>query len=102
MLSLVGLGISMFPYVVPPSITIWEAAAPTASLIFMLAGALIMVPDHPGLHRLFLLGVPRQDRVTRATTDAGSRGSGCGSSACGRPASASPALVGYAIKFWLK
>ena len=27
-LSLAGLGISMFPYVVPPSITIWDAAAP--------------------------------------------------------------------------
>jgi cytochrome d ubiquinol oxidase subunit II len=43
-LSLAGLGISLFPYVVPPSITIWDAAAPTASLIFMLPGALIMVP----------------------------------------------------------
>jgi cytochrome d ubiquinol oxidase subunit II len=43
-LSLAGLGISLFPYVVPPSITIWDAAAPTASLRFMLPGALIMVP----------------------------------------------------------
>ena len=43
-LSLAGLGISLFPYVVPPSITIWDAAAPTASLKFMLPGALIMVP----------------------------------------------------------
>jgi cytochrome d ubiquinol oxidase subunit II len=43
-LSLAGLGISLFPYVVPPSITIWDAAAPTASLRFMLPGALVMVP----------------------------------------------------------
>jgi cytochrome d ubiquinol oxidase subunit II len=43
-LSLAGLGISLFPYVVPPKITIWEAAAPAASLKFMLPGALIMVP----------------------------------------------------------
>jgi cytochrome d ubiquinol oxidase subunit II len=43
-LSLAGLGISLFPYVVPPSITIWDAAAPPASLRFMLPGALIMVP----------------------------------------------------------
>ncbi len=43
-LSLAGLGISLFPYVVPPSITIWDAAAPTASLKFMLPGALVMVP----------------------------------------------------------
>jgi cytochrome d ubiquinol oxidase subunit II len=43
-LCLAGLGISLFPYVVPPGITIWEAAAPTASLLFMLPGALVMVP----------------------------------------------------------
>ncbi len=43
-LSLAGLGISLFPYVVPPKITIWEAAAPAASLKFMLPGALVMVP----------------------------------------------------------
>jgi cytochrome d ubiquinol oxidase subunit II len=43
-LSLAGLGISLFPYVVPTKITIWEAAAPPASLKFMLPGALIMVP----------------------------------------------------------
>ena len=28
----------------PPAITIWDAAAPTASLKFMLPGALVMVP----------------------------------------------------------
>ncbi len=43
-LSLAGLGISLFPYVVPPKITIWDAAAPTSSLMFMLPGALVMVP----------------------------------------------------------
>ena len=43
-LCLAGLGISLFPYVVPPGITIWEAAAPTTSLVFMLPGALVMVP----------------------------------------------------------
>ncbi len=43
-LTLAGLGISLFPYVVPPKISIWDAAAPTASLIFMLPGALVMVP----------------------------------------------------------
>ncbi|UAJ12784.1 cytochrome d ubiquinol oxidase subunit II [Polymorphobacter megasporae] len=44
LLSFVGLGISMFPYLVPPSITIWDAAAPPASQIFMLVGVGIMVP----------------------------------------------------------
>ncbi|HEY2870684.1 MAG TPA: cytochrome d ubiquinol oxidase subunit II [Reyranella sp.] len=43
-LGLIGLGISLYPYVVPRSITIWDAAAPTQSLIFMLVGAAIMVP----------------------------------------------------------
>jgi cytochrome d ubiquinol oxidase subunit II len=43
-LGLAGLGISMFPYVVPPTITIWDAAAPSSSLKFMLVGAAIMVP----------------------------------------------------------
>ena len=43
-LGLIGLGISLYPYVVPRSITIWDAAAPTRSLVFMLVGAAIMVP----------------------------------------------------------
>jgi cytochrome d ubiquinol oxidase subunit II len=43
-LGLIGLGISLYPYVVPRSITIWDAAAPTQSLTFMLVGAAIMVP----------------------------------------------------------
>jgi cytochrome d ubiquinol oxidase subunit II len=43
-LGLIGLGISLYPYVVPRSITIWEAAAPSQSLVFMLVGAAIMVP----------------------------------------------------------
>jgi cytochrome d ubiquinol oxidase subunit II len=43
-LSLAGLGISLFPYIVPPSITIWDAAAPSASLRFMLVGAVVIVP----------------------------------------------------------
>ncbi len=43
-LGLIGLGISLYPYVVPRAITIWDAAAPTASLKFMLVGAAVMVP----------------------------------------------------------
>jgi cytochrome d ubiquinol oxidase subunit II len=43
-LGLAGLGISLFPYVVPPNVTIWDAAAPSSSLKFMLPGAFIMVP----------------------------------------------------------
>ncbi len=44
LLSFIGLGISMFPYLVPPSITIWDAAAPPSSQIFMLVGVAIMLP----------------------------------------------------------
>jgi cytochrome d ubiquinol oxidase subunit II len=43
-LGLAGLGISLYPYVVPRAITIWDAAAPSASLEFMLVGAVVMVP----------------------------------------------------------
>lgn len=43
-LGLLGLGVSMFPYVVPTVITIDEAAAPHSSLLFMLVGAGVMVP----------------------------------------------------------
>lgn len=43
-LSYLGLGISFFPYVVPPSITIWEAAAPDESLLFLLVGAAVLIP----------------------------------------------------------
>lgn len=43
-LSYAGLGISMWPYIVPQSITIWQAAAPANSQIFMLVGVAILVP----------------------------------------------------------
>src|SRR5690349_1206426 len=34
-LSYIGLGISFYPYIVPPSVTIWQAAAPESSLRFL-------------------------------------------------------------------
>lgn len=43
-LSLVGLGISIWPDVIPGKISIWDAAAPESSQIFMLVGAGILVP----------------------------------------------------------
>jgi cytochrome bd ubiquinol oxidase subunit II len=43
-LSYAGLGISIFPYVVPRAITVAEAASPDASLGFMLIGAVIFLP----------------------------------------------------------
>ena len=38
------LGISVYPEIVPPSITIWEAAAPPESQAFLLVGAIVLVP----------------------------------------------------------
>ncbi|MTH34351.1 cytochrome d ubiquinol oxidase subunit II [Paracoccus limosus] len=39
-----GLGISMWPNIIPPGITIREAAAPPQSLGFALVGALLIIP----------------------------------------------------------
>lgn len=43
-LGFAGLGISMWPYVVPTEITIWEAATVAKSQWFMLVGVMVMVP----------------------------------------------------------
>ena len=43
-LSYAGLGISMYPYIVPQSITIWQAASPESSQIFMLVGVAGLIP----------------------------------------------------------
>jgi cytochrome d ubiquinol oxidase subunit II len=34
----------MWPWIIPPSVTLWEAAAPASSQRFMLVGALILLP----------------------------------------------------------
>ena len=44
LLSYVGLGISMWPMIIPPAVTIWDAAAPRASQAFLLAGAVVLIP----------------------------------------------------------
>jgi cytochrome d ubiquinol oxidase subunit II len=44
LLGFIGLAISMFPYVVPRAVTIWDAAAPAKSQLFMLVGTLVIVP----------------------------------------------------------
>lgn len=43
-LCFAGLGISMYPFIVPNSVTIWDAAAPESSQLFMLVGAGVMIP----------------------------------------------------------
>jgi cytochrome d ubiquinol oxidase subunit II len=44
LLSYIGLGISTWPSMVPPSITIRAAAAPAASQAFLLWGAAVLIP----------------------------------------------------------
>ena len=39
-----GLGISLFPYVVPYVLTLWDAAAVPSSQMFMLIGTLFLLP----------------------------------------------------------
>jgi cytochrome d ubiquinol oxidase subunit II len=43
-LCFAGLGISIWPNLVPPSITIWDAAAPPSSQLFLLVGAVVLIP----------------------------------------------------------
>ena len=43
-LGFAGIGISFYPYMIPTSVTIWDAAAPESSLKFLLAGAAVLVP----------------------------------------------------------
>jgi cytochrome d ubiquinol oxidase subunit II len=44
MLCYTGLAVSLFPYIVPPGITIWQAAASPDSQLFMLYGAIPLLP----------------------------------------------------------
>jgi cytochrome bd ubiquinol oxidase subunit II len=44
LLGYLGLVISNFPYLVPPSLTVWQTAAAPASQIFMLLGTLFLLP----------------------------------------------------------
>lgn len=43
-LSFAGIGISFYPFIVPPTLTIRDAAAPDDSLLFLLVGAAVLIP----------------------------------------------------------
>ncbi len=43
-LGMSGLGVTIWPYAVPESVTIWEAAAPHRSQAFMLVGVALTLP----------------------------------------------------------
>jgi len=44
LLGFTGMAISIWPHIVPPTITIWEAAAPPGTQKFALIGTLIVLP----------------------------------------------------------
>ena len=44
LLCFVGLGISIFPYVIPGAVTLWDAATDRSSQIFMLIGTGLVMP----------------------------------------------------------
>ena len=43
-LAYTGFIISLWPYIIPPSLSIWQAAAPESSQLFALIGALVLIP----------------------------------------------------------
>ncbi|RFU44139.1 cytochrome d ubiquinol oxidase subunit II [Paraburkholderia sp. DHOC27] len=44
LLGYLGLLVSLWPYAIPSSMTLWEAAAPRSSQMFTLAGAAVILP----------------------------------------------------------
>ena len=44
LLDMAGLGLTIWPNVLPPGVTIWDAAAPERSQAFMLVGAALILP----------------------------------------------------------
>ncbi|MBX7541128.1 cytochrome d ubiquinol oxidase subunit II [Qipengyuania sphaerica] len=44
LLGMAGLGLTIWPNVIPPGVTIWDAAAPEKSQVFMLVGVAITMP----------------------------------------------------------
>lgn len=44
LITFIGLGISVWPYVIPTEVTIYDAATPWLSQIFMFVGACVLIP----------------------------------------------------------
>jgi hypothetical protein len=61
LLCYAGLGIGVYPYIVPHSITIWEAAAPHISQGLLLAGGILLVPL--SLAATVFFGIPKRARL---------------------------------------
>ena len=68
LLGYLGLVISNYPYLVPPSLTVWDTAAAPASQMFMLVGTLILLPIILGYFVFIYLAVPRQGARRRGVS----------------------------------
>lgn len=44
LVSFLGLGYSLYPNILPPSLTIWQAASPPGSQEFLLVGTVVLIP----------------------------------------------------------
>ena len=44
LLSYGGLAISLWPHIIPPDVTIWQAASPRSSQVFLLVGTAVLIP----------------------------------------------------------
>ena len=70
-LCFVGLCISLWPYIIPTSVTLWEAAAPPSSQWFMLVGALVMLPLILGYSVMGMLSFPLESEIAVIIYDIG-------------------------------
>ena len=43
-LGFIGLLVGMWPYLLPPTLTLWDAAAPPSSQMFVLVGMIVLLP----------------------------------------------------------
>ena len=64
LLCYLGLAISLLPYLVPPTMTIWDAAAVPESQIFTLIGVLVMLPIILGYTTFIYWTFLRHGKVT--------------------------------------
>ena len=60
LLGFLGLVISNVPYLVPPTLTVWDTAAVPEFADFHVGRRAHHAADHPRLHRLCVLDLPRQ------------------------------------------
>ena len=99
----------MWPYIVPQSITIWQAASPENSQIFMLFGVAVLIPLILGYtawaYWVFRGKVKAGERLSlmpaRAKSARRWRSACCGSRRCGSAASAPSPSLSYGLRLWI-